>query len=141
MNDCLDRCVIIIIIIVHFMLAAYRLWHSTVQDRGIQPKLSFSLHHFSASILMRSTSFCSFVCLLSTGKTLYQFNQKSNVKGKQKTKEIIMKDFQQCEEQMRIAKQKMKVPPLTHLLPISLLCLHQTTPPPSIFLITFSGTL
>ena len=30
---------------------------------------------------------------------------------------------------MKIAKQKMIVPPLTHLLPISLLCLHQTTHP------------
>ena len=123
------------------MLAAYRLWHSAVQDLGILPIFSFSLSCFSASILVRSTSFCSFVRLLSTGTTLYQFNQKLNVKGKEKTKEIIMKDFQQCEEQMRIAKQKMKVPPLTHLLPISLMCRHQTTPPPGIFLITFSGTL
>ena len=83
-----------IIIIVHFMLAAYRLWHSAVQDLGILPIFSFSLPCFSASILMRSTSLCSFVCLLSTGTTLYQFNQKLNVKGKEKTKEMIMKDFQ-----------------------------------------------
>ena len=47
---------VIIIIIVHFMRAAYRLWHSTVQDLGIPPIFSFSLHCFSASILVRSTS-------------------------------------------------------------------------------------
>ena len=84
--------VIIIIIIVHFMLAAYRLWHSTVQDLGIQPIFSISLHRFSASILVRSTSFCSFVCPLSTGIILHQFNQQFNAKGKEKTKEMIMKD-------------------------------------------------
>ena len=61
---------LIISIIVHFMLAAYRLWHSAVQDLGILPIFSFSLPCFSASILVRSTSFCSFVCLLSTGTTL-----------------------------------------------------------------------
>ena len=81
-----------IIIIVHFMLAAYRLWHGTVQDLGIQPIFSISLHRFSASILVRSTSFCSFVCPLSTGIILHQFNQQFNAKGKEKTKEMIMKD-------------------------------------------------
>ena len=84
---------VIVIIIVYFMLAAYRLWHSTVQDMGIQPIFSFSLHHLSASILVRSTSFFSFVCPLSTGIIFHQFNQQFNTKGKEKTKEIIMKDF------------------------------------------------
>ena len=90
----LHNCKHIIIIIVHFMLAAYRLCHSAVQDLGILPIFSFSLRCFSVSILVGSTSFCSFVCLLSTGTTLFQFNQKLNVKGKVKTKEMIMKDFQ-----------------------------------------------
>ena len=76
------------------MRAAYRLWHSTVQDLGIPPIFSFSLHCFSPSILVRSTAFCSFVCLLSAGTTLYQCNQKLNAKEKEKTKEMVMKDFQ-----------------------------------------------
>ena len=63
----------IIIIIVHFILAAYRLWHSTVQDLGIPPIFSFSLQGFSASILVRSSSFCFLFCPLSTGTMLYQF--------------------------------------------------------------------
>ena len=37
---------IIIIIIVHYMLAASRLWHSIVQDLGIQPIFNFSSPQF-----------------------------------------------------------------------------------------------
>ena len=46
MVGCYDRGVIIIII-VHFMRAAYRLWHSTLQDLGIPPIFSISLHCLS----------------------------------------------------------------------------------------------
>ena len=42
---------------------------------------------------------------------------------------------------MKVTKQKKIVPPLTQLLTISFLCILQTAPSPSIFLITFSDTL
>ena len=63
----------IIIIIVHYMLAASRLWHSIVQDLGVQPIFSyFSLLFLS----MHSCEVLLFLFLfspLSTGTMLYQF--------------------------------------------------------------------
>ena len=51
---------IIIIIIFHFMLPAFRLWHIGIHDLGIQPILRFSLLCISSSILSRTSSFFFF---------------------------------------------------------------------------------
>ena len=54
-------------IIFHFMLAAFRLWHTGIHDLGIQPIFSFSLLCISSYILSRSSSFFFFLSPLPTG--------------------------------------------------------------------------
>ena len=73
---CVDFAVLcgnIIIIIVHYMLASSRLWHSMVQVLGVQPIFSFSSPQFlsmdSCEVLLCLLVFCP----LSTGTMLYQF--------------------------------------------------------------------